>query len=93
MSQLRSEKVPIQTPYGLEFVDQRRARLLALARNAANVVRNRQGQITRMALMPFAELTDTPGRHGNPQRLTHMGETQTNPPRVIEFKRLDWAVA
>lgn len=93
MSQLRSEKTAIQTPYGVEFVDQRRARFLALAMNATNIVRNREGQITRMALMPFAELTALPGRHGNPQELTHISETVTNPPRVVEFKRLRVAAA
>jgi hypothetical protein len=92
MPENRRERIPVMSPFGVEFVDSRRAHFLAMAANATTV-KARGGRIVRVILESFGDRDAAPARHGNPQRLCHAGETPTNPRGVWELKRLRAAAA
>ena len=85
MQKFQPGKVAVETPYGVEIVNERRARWLALATNA-EVVKTRAGQIVRVIMRSHTVEDARPGRAGNPQKHIHHAETDTNPPRVWAYK-------
>lgn len=80
------DKIPIYSRYGKELVDPLRAAKLAQAPNAQVVRRRRDGRIVQINLFSFTDDYKLPSRRGNPQSEIHNQETETNPPRVWEFK-------
>ena len=72
----------------MELVDSSRLADLLTAANAEVVRRRRDGMILQVNLLSFDDEHAPGGRTGNPQSLVHDHETDTNPPRVWELKRV-----
>ena len=84
----QAAKIPVHTQYGLlEYADAARVRQLAKAPNVRFVRRRRDGRLMRILLDCHGDDYALSPHRGNPQEFSHDIETDTNPPRVWEFKR------
>ena len=72
----------------IEFASQARALKIACAVNVEQVVRTRRGEIARVELTAFGDDNRMKARAGDPQRLSHKYETDTNPRGVWELQNL-----
>lgn len=78
-------KIPVYSRYGVEFVDPIRAAMIASAANA-EVVRARNHRVVQINLLSHGDDHNHPSQHGNSRKFIRDTETETNPPRVYEFK-------
>jgi hypothetical protein len=51
------------------------------------VVRARNHRVVQINLLSYGDDHDHPSQHGNSRKFIRDTETETNPPRVYEFKR------
>jgi hypothetical protein len=93
MQDHQDNRIPVRTPYGIEWVSEQRARCIALGSNARVVrSRSRSRQILRIELydQPGADLHEREAAIAaginRDQRLIHDSETGTNPAGVWEHK-------
>jgi hypothetical protein len=70
-------------------VSRRRVRRLLMAPNAVAVRKRKTQDIVAILLEAYGDDSRLHARGGNPQRLSHNGETPENPRRVWTFKRLE----
>jgi hypothetical protein len=72
----------------MEFAGPERAQKLLAAPNAKAIHRRNDGALVGLELQNFGEQFRTPPKGGNPQKLSHNAETDTNVRGVWTFKRL-----
>jgi hypothetical protein len=85
----RKGRVPVTAgPRLIEFAGPERVRRLLAAPNAVAVRHRKTQDIVAILLEPHGDDSCLHARGGNPLQLSHNHETDTNPRRVWELKRL-----
>jgi hypothetical protein len=83
-------RIPVMSgPRCLEWAGPERVRQLLAAPNCEAIRRGgKQGPLVEIQVLEFGDDGRLHARGGNPQQLSHNCETDTNPRRVWELKRL-----
>jgi hypothetical protein len=86
----RDGRIPVMAgPRCIEFAGPERVRRLLVAPNVRVIRRRKDRAVVEIQLAAHGDDSHLPSKRGNPQKLSHQAETDTNPRRVWMLKRLE----